>query len=268
MGGSQAAIWRVNCLGSEDIRAGADLFVPPLPAASIGGGTASSTGSTAVMPFAGIAAALSDIEPGGGVCPPAFLAVLPEGANFGIVTMAPTCSLADSVWEVGEQICLYPRGLDTSQPVTLTITAPKGDSTSYSLLPGNHWMRWSLLPGIARGIYTVEAVQDGTQIAGAVNVTDPFRPKILVQTDEVPSGGEIEAALSGFLANQPLFLYRYDPSRSEWALSRQLPTPQLGRSGEGYYTATIEGPAGSYAVHTGAAGSVCSGVDPRVFSVK
>lgn len=266
-GTSQTEIQSVNCLPSQDIRAGDYLFVSSLPTVSTGGSGGSNGGSSPALPPGGVAAALGDIEPGGGICPPPFLAVLPDGKTQGITVLAPTCSLGDTVWEVGEQICLYAKGLDTSQPMTLTITPPNSQSTAYSLAAGSHWMRWSLLPGIERGKYDIEAVQDSVSVPGEISIEDAVHPKILVQTEMIASGSNLEVALAGFSSNQPLFLYRYDPDRSEWVFAHQLPTPQLGTSGEGYYTVRIQETAGDYALHTGESGLICSSVDPRAFVV-
>lgn len=267
-GTSQTDIQRVNCLPSEQVVAGAYLFVSTLPTVSAGGnGGSSAGGSSTNIPPSGIAAILSDIEPGGGICPPPFLASLPAGETQGIVALAPTCSAGDSTWEVGEQVCLYAKGLDASQPVTLTISSSNGEPITHSLAAGSHWMRWSLLPGMERGQYTIEAVQGSVSIPGEITVVDAFHPKVLVQTKAVTSGSDLEVALAGFHSSQPLFLYRYDPSRSEWVFAHQLPTPQLGTTGEGYYKVKIQETAGNYAIHTGEPGNICISVHPRAFDV-
>lgn len=272
-GGSVSQIMTANCLTSDTIVAGSNLWVPAreVTIAPSQPGTAQPPDQSPRLPD-GIAPSLPFENPNVGTC---------RMVDFATPASTPEIVIGsrdDDVWELLETVCMYVRGFDAGQTPVVIIQGPdKGDVDFEFVLIEPEEPEEELYAivsfvnrhstGEFRAVVQYDAAETPTPLV--IRAVPASRPRLKISTDRVTRGVAVVAEHTAFPGLQPFFLYGarenpdrpcesleregYDTSGKKWCFIKPLGvflSPQSAVSQFQVATANLV-PGGDYLVYPG-----------------
>jgi LysM repeat protein len=279
-GTSIESLKAVNCLQTNEIRAGNSILVPggssspvvinPVPS------TVTPTPTIQQSPALTIAFTIPNRDTAGCLVRPDL--PTPDAGQQLAVEVQNTFARSQETFEVTDMICIYVLHLDPDQPVDVKIMWAKdeGVSTSEPSPGGNAWS-YVLDPRSAIKTdgrdYWVEVTQGNRSRKSEVfSVTLPNSLKVRFHPSQVSPGEKAVALLAGLKPEDNLYLYRSNRSVQPAQWERQSDDPLqpilINGSKEAILSiqTSLEDAGYCFLVHTGERVRI-NPADPRVFSV-
>ncbi|HQY93128.1 LysM peptidoglycan-binding domain-containing protein [Caldilinea sp.] len=276
-----AELQSVNCLDSDVIVEGSTLSVPGGPAVQPGiagpGSNASSSAQDGVWLDLGsrneeLVKLLGFSSPGGGP----YCRALPNAASPSIRIGAANAgaeSAQGTTWEVGQVFGICLNGVQSSNPLTLTIQPPSGEAMRFTLPGARPVLRWIVGPGEPRGLYRVTSAE----ASASFEVIKPTDTKTSIamfnrtpSTYQVSEGQGASFVAAGYKPG-PLTMYvcRADAPMLGVEVCFTLRNIIVGANRSGRWNFSTKGlDAGTYVLHDGIDPEfIKAEEDPRLFVV-
>ena len=273
-GTSVEALMASNCLSTDGIGAGSNLYVP-----NGGSGPPAGPDVSTAVPVVADAGIAAGFKVGGGVPNDGATRCTPY--NFPGLPPHPVVVLLDSrtnergAFEITELVCIQPWGFQGEQPIQVQVTRIEDGQVQIVApqSPASEIWTYLLRLGYPEGRYEVMATQGELVAKSTFTVTRASPPpRIRVLTPSVSVGQPAEVIMAGLRPGQRFYLYRLDAALRKWSLlrNRALPAPSVDSFGEATLSVATSAQDNGrcFLVHTGfpETGDISPG-DPRVFAV-
>lgn len=281
-GAGVAELQAVNCLKSDVIVEGSTLFVPGGLAvqpviAERALGTSGDSQDGVWLDRGSLNEALVGMlyfsRPGGGPYCRALTDAAQPGITIGDVTASAESSRG-TTWEAGQVLGICLNGVQSAEPLTLTIQPPSGDAMRFTLPGDRPALRWIVAPGERRGLFRVMSAAASASFE-VVPLQNTKTGRIAMfnrssSTYQVTEGQSATFVAAGYKSG-PLQLYvcRADAPMLGVEKCFTLEEISVGANRSGQWSFATTGlDAGTYVLHDGIDGeSINAEEDPRLFVV-